>query len=370
MAIGSESSTGEVLDKELAGLLDVETFDPPAEFRERALLNAPAVYRRAARDPQAWWVEQAERLDWFQKWDTVLDDSNPPFYKWFTGGKLNVSQNCLDRHVEAGRGERVAFHWRGEDGSERDITYAELLGEVKRFASALKDLGVRQGDVVGIYLPMIPEVVVAMLACARIGAPHNVVFGGFSAEAVRERMEFSQAKVLVTVDGAARKGKTAPVKDRVDEVMGDLETLEKIIVVQSKGTPCQMKEGRDVFYEEICAAAGRAGSDCPAEPLDAEHPLYILYTSGSTAKPKGILHTTGGYLTGVSATHRYVFDLKPDEDVYWCAADVGWVTGHSYIVYGPLCNGATSVMFEGAPDYPHKGIWWELCEKYKATIKV
>src|SRR5271170_5902670 len=263
---GSEPSTGEVLDKELAGLLDVETFDPPEGFRERALLKDPAVYEQAASDPQAWWVAQAEQLHWFQKWDTVLDDSNPPFYKWFTGGALNVSYNCLDRHVEAGRGERVAFHWRGEDGSERDITYVELLAEVKRFASALKDLCVQRGDVVGIYLPMIPEVVVAMLACARIGAPHNVVFGGFSAEAVRERMEFSQAKVLVTVDGAARKGKTAPVKDRVDEVMGDLETLQKIVVVNSKDVPCQMKEGRDVFYDEICAAAD---PECPGEPLYA-----------------------------------------------------------------------------------------------------
>jgi acetyl-CoA synthetase len=259
----------------------------------------------------------------------------------------------------------VAFHWRGEEGEERDITYAQLLAEVKRFASALKDQGVSKGDVVGIYLPMIPEVVVAMLACARIGAPHNVVFGGFSAEAVRERMEFSEAKALITVDGAARKGKTAPVKDRVDEVMGDLATLETIVVVRSKGTPCQMKAGRDVYYDEILATAD---AECEPEQLDAEHPLYILYTSGSTAKPKGILHTTGGYLTGVSATHRYVFDLKAETDVYWCAADVGWVTGHSYIVYGPLANGATSVMWEGAPDYPNKGVWWELVERYKVSI--
>src|SRR6202167_1176475 len=240
MAIGSESSTGEVLDREVAGLLDVETFDPPAEFRERALLKVPAVYEQAARDPQAWWVEQAERLHWFQKGDTVLDESDPAFYKWFTGGTLNVSYNCLDRHVEAGRGERVAFHWRGEGGSERHITYAELLAEVKRFASALKDLGVERGDVVGIYLPMIPEVVVAMLACARIGAPHNVVFGGFSVEAVKERMEFSEAKALITVNGAARKGKTAPIKQNVDEAMGDLESLQHIIVVRSKGTECEM----------------------------------------------------------------------------------------------------------------------------------
>ncbi len=362
-------STGGQLDRELASLLDVEKFDPPSEFRERALLSDAGVYERAAADPQAWWAAQAAELDWFGPWTRVLDDDDPPFYKWFTGATLNASYNCLDRHVIAGRGERVAFHWRGEDGSERDVTYAELLAEVQRFANALKNLGVGKGDVVGIYLPMIPEVVVAMLACARIGAPHNVVFGGFSAEAVRERMEFSEAKVLITVDGAARKGRIAPVKDRVDEHMHDLASLEQIVVVRSKGTPCAMREGRDLFYDELLAGAD---AECPAEPLDAEHPLYILYTSGSTAKPKGILHTTGGYLTGVSATHRYVFDLRagedPNPDVYWCAADVGWVTGHSYIVYGPLCNGATSVMWEGAPDYPHKGIWWELVERYRVSI--
>ena len=262
----------------------MERFEPPPEFRERALLNDPAVYERAAADPEGWWAEQAEQLHWFRRWDKVLDDSNPPFYKWFTGGTLNVSYNCLDRHVEAGRGERVAFHWRGEEGEERDITYAELLADVERFANALKDLGVGKGDVVGIYLPMIPEVVVAMLACARIGAPHNVVFGGFSAEAVRERMEFSEAKVLITVDGAARKGKTAPVKDRVDEVMADLATLERIVVVRSKGTPCQMQEGRDVYYDEIIAAAEPV---CEPEELDAEHPLFILYTSGLHRQAEG-----------------------------------------------------------------------------------
>jgi acetyl-CoA synthetase len=358
-------SAGEGLERELAELLEIERFEPSPEFRERALLNDPGVYEEAAGDPQAWWAGQAEKLHWFEPWETVLDDSNPPFYKWFVGGRLNVSYNCLDRHVLEGRGERVAFHWRGEDGRERAITYDELLADVQRLANALKDLGVRRGDVVGIYLPMIPEVVVSMLACARIGAPHNVVFGGFSAEAVRERMEFSEATVLITVDGAARKGKTAAVKDRVDEAMDGLRTLQKIVVVRSKGVPCQMREGRDVYYDEIVSAAA---PECPAEPMDAEHPLFILYTSGSTAKPKGILHTTGGYLTGVSATHRYVFDLKPESDVYWCAADVGWVTGHSYIVYGPLANGATSVMWEGAPDYPHKGIWWELVERYGITI--
>jgi acetyl-CoA synthetase len=357
--------TGEALEQELARLLEVESFPPPEEFREHAVLSDPAIYEQAARDPQGWWSEQAEQLHWFSPWTRVLDDDDPPFYKWFTGGTLNASYNCLDRHVEAGLGERVAFYWRGEDGSELEITYAQLLEQVQRLANALKDLGVQRGDVVGIYLPMIPEVVVSMLACARIGAPHNVVFGGFSAEAVRERMEFSEAKVLITVDGAARKGKTAAVKDRVDEEMDDLQSLQKIVVVQSKGTPCSMREGRDVYYADIMAAAAPT---CAAEPLDAEHPLYVLYTSGSTAKPKGILHTTGGYLTGVSATHRMVFDLRAESDVYWCAADVGWVTGHSYIVYGPLCNGATSVMWEGAPDYPNRGVWWEIVERYRVSI--
>ncbi len=352
------------LEHELASLLDVERFDPPQAFKEHALLNDPAIYEEAERDWKGWWERQARELHWFKPWDQVLDDSNPPFYKWFIGGELNVSYNCLDRHVEAGKGDKVAFHWHGEEGEQRTITYADLHRDVQAFANAMKDLGINKGDIVGIYLPMIPEVVVAMLACARIGAPHNVVFGGFSAEAVRERMEFSEAKALITVDGAARKGKTAGVKEQVDQHLGDLESLEHIIVVRSKGVECNMKDGRDVWYDEIVAAADPV---CPAAPMGAEDPLYVLYTSGSTAKPKGILHTTGGYLTGVSATHRYIFDLHPDEDVFWCSADVGWVTGHSYIVYGPLCNGATSVMYEGAPDYPHKGIWWELVERYKVT---
>ncbi len=295
----------------------------------------------------------------------MLDDSNPPFYKWFVGGKLNISYNCLDRHVEAGNGSRVAYHWRGEEGEERDVTYSDLHRDVQRFANALKDLGIEKGDVVGIYLPMIPEVAVAMLACARIGAIHNVVFGGFSVESVRERMEFSEAKALIVADGAARKGKVANVKQNVDEVMGDLPSLEHIVVIKSKDVGAPMKPGRDVWYHEICDAAA---AEAPAEEMDAEDPLFILYSSGSTAKPKGILHTTGGYLTGVSTTHRMVFDLKPESDVYWCSADVGWITGHSYIIYGPLANGCTSVMYEGAPDYPHRGIWWELVERYKATI--
>jgi len=365
MSDGAATEGGTTLEQQLERMLEIERFEPPQAFRAQALLRDPAVYAEAARDPQAWWARQAEALDWFEPWDAVLDDRNPPFYRWFTGGKLNASYNCVDRHVEAGNGERVAFHWRGEEGEERDVTYADLHRDVQRFANALKARGIGKGDVVGIYLPMVPEVVVAMLACARIGAPHNVVFGGFSAESVRERMEFSEAKALITVDGARRKGKTAPIKQQVDEHMGDLATLEHVVVVRHAGIEVPMTEGRDLFYDEICAAAD---PDCPAEPLDAEHPLFILYTSGSTAKPKGILHTTGGYLTGVSATHRYVFDLKAESDVYWCAADVGWITGHSYIVYGPLCNGATSIMWEGAPDYPHNGVWWEVAERYRASI--
>ncbi|HET8566759.1 MAG TPA: acetate--CoA ligase [Solirubrobacterales bacterium] len=357
---------GADLERELESMLEIEKFEPPEEFRRRANWGDPKVYEEAAADPEGWWLRQSrELLDWETEPGQALDDSDPPFYKWFADGRLNASYNCLDRHVEAGNGDRVAYHWRGEEGEERDITYADLHRDVQRFANALKGLGVEKGDVVGIYLPMIPEVVVAMLACARIGAPHNVVFGGFSAEAVAERMEFSQAKALVTVDGARRKGKTAPIKPQVDEHLGGIGALEKIVVVRQTGIDCPMTEGRDVFYDEVMEAAE---PECPAEPMEAEHPLYILYTSGSTAKPKGILHTTGGYMTGVTATHRYVFDLKPEEDVYWCAADVGWVTGHSYIVYGPLANGATSVMWEGAPDYPHKGIWWELVARYKATI--
>src|SRR5215216_4920385 len=353
------------LDQELGQLLEQETFPPPDEFRERAVYSDPSIYDEAEADPEGFWARQAEALHWDQKWEQVLDWSNPPFAKWFVGGKLNVSYNCLDRHVEAGRGDRVAFHWRGEEGEERDITYADLLADVQRFANALKARGIGAGDVVGIFLPMIPQVAVAMLACARIGAVHNVVFGGFSAESVKERMQFSDAKALVTVDGARRKGKTAPIKQQVDEVMGGLETLETIIVVRHTDADCEMAAGRDFWFHELMEAAD---AECPAEPLDSEHPLFILYTSGSTAKPKGILHTTGGFLTQVAFTHKAVFDLHADSDVYWCSADVGWVTGHSYIVYGPLANGATSVMYEGAPDYPDKDVWWELCERYGVTI--
>jgi acetyl-CoA synthetase len=360
--MGTEERT---LERDLEEMLDIERFPPPDEFRQQALIQDESIYEEAERDYEGFWAKQAEALDWEQKWDQVLDWSDPPHAKWFVGGKLNVAYNCVDRHVEAGNGDRVAFHWRGEEGEERDVTYADLHRDVQKFANGLKSLGVEPGDVVGIFLPMIPEVVVAMLACARIGAPHNVVFGGFSVDSVKERMEFSDAKALVTVDGARRKGKTASIKADVDEVMGDLDSLQKIVVVRHADNDAPMKEGRDHWYHELL---DEADDECPAEGFDAEHPLYILYSSGSTAKPKGILHTTGGYLTGVAYTHKVVFDLKPEKDVWWCSADVGWVTGHSYIVYGPLANGATSVMYEGAPDYPDKDIWWEVCERYGVTL--
>ena len=365
MEAGTESSRQDQLEQKLETMLGQERFAPPETFVAEALLNDPAVYEQADADFHGWWESHAESLDWSERWDTVLDDSNPPFYKWFTGGKLNVSHNCLDRHVESGLGDRVAFHWRGEEGEERDVTYAELLRDTKRLANALKDRGVGAGDVVGIYLPMIPEVAVAMLACARIGAPHNVVFGGFAPESVKERMEFSEAKALITANAARRKGRSAPVKSAVDGFLDDVPSIETVVVVQNTDDETPMTEGRDLWYHEALEAAD---AECPAEPLDAEHPLFVLYTSGSTAKPKGILHTTGGYLTGVAATTKLVFDLKPEKDVYWCSADVGWVTGHSYIIYGPLANGATSVMYEGAPDYPDKDIWWELVERYGVSI--
>jgi acetyl-CoA synthetase len=356
----------DALSATLEELQQVERFDPPGAFREQALVRDRSVHDQAAQDPPAWWAAQArELLDWDTPFETVVDESNPPFYTWFADGKLNACHNCLDRHVDAGRGDQVAFHWHGEEGETRTVTYADLYRDVQRFANALKARGIGKDDVVGIFLPMIPEVVVAMLACARIGAPHNVVFGGFSPQSVRERMEFSDAKALITVDGARRKGKTAPIKQQVDEVMGDLATIETIVVVQATGTDAPMRDGRDVWFHEVCE---QADPDCPAEPMEAETPLFILYTSGSTAKPKGILHTTGGYLTGVAWTTRNVFDLKTADDVFWCSADVGWITGHSYIVYGPLLNGVTSVMYEGAPDYPDKDVWWSLIARYGVTV--
>ena len=354
------------LEERLEQLLQTEEFPPPPEFAKRAKVRDQAVYEKAAADGPAWWADQArERLDWQTPFSSVLDDSNPPFYSWFADGRLNASYNCLDRHVEAGHGDRVAFHWRGEEGEERDVTYAQLLADVQRLANGLKARGIRKGDVVGIYLPMIPEVVVAMLACARIGAPHNVVFGGFAPGSVRERLEVSDAKALITADGARRKGKTANVKAALDEGIAGLRGLETVVVVRATKAECPMKAERDVWYDELLAGAD---PDCPAEPMEAEHPLFLLYSSGSTAKPKGIVHTTGGYLTGVAATTAMVFDLDPERDVFWCTADVGWITGHSYIVYGPMANGCTSVMFEGAPDYPDKDIWWEIAERYRVSV--
>src|SRR5947208_1645520 len=345
-------------------LRDEETFSPPEDFVKQANFSDPSIYDEAETDFEAWWERWAKELDWFEPWRTVLE-WNPPWAKWFKEGRINASHNCLDRHVEAGRGDRVAYHWVGEDGDTKDLTYADLLDSTKRFANVLKSLGVEKGDVVGIFMPMVPETPAAMLACARIGAVHNVVFGGFSVESVKERMKVSDAKVLVTADATLRRGETTPMKEKVDGVLDDLPKLEHVVVVKRTDCNAPMTDGRDLWWDECVE---KADPECEAEPLEAEHPLYILYTSGSTAKPKGILHTTGGYLTGVYATTKLVFDVKPDDDVYWCAADIGWVTGHSYIVYGPLANGMTSVMYEGAPDYPDKDRWWQIVEDHKVTI--
>jgi acetyl-CoA synthetase len=343
-----------------------QVFDPPAQFAQASEWNDPSIYDRAEADPEAWWASWAERLSWREPWQRVLE-WDAPDAKWFVGGKLNVSENCLDRHVQAGNGDKVAYHWVGEDGEQQAITYADLLDSTCRIANVLKDLGVTPGDVVGIYLPMIPEAPAAMLACARIGAVHNVVFGGFSPEAVKERMETSGAKVLITADATLRRGKPLPMKEQLAEVLDELPKIEHVLVADRTGGAVEvpMQEDRDIWLEH---AMEGAPATCEPAALDAEHPLFILYTSGSTAKPKGIVHTTGGYLTGVTATHAVCFDIKPESDVYWCAADIGWVTGHSYIVYGALANGCTSVLYEGAPDYPHRGRFWEIIEQYKVTI--
>ena len=344
-------------------------FEPPAEIAEHANLKAEA-YERARSDREAFWAEQAERLDWDQRWDRVLDWDDPPFAKWFVGGRLNASYNCVDRHVEAGRGDKVALHWVGEPVEDkRDITYAQLKDEVSRAANALTELGVRTGDRVAIYLPMIPEAVVAMLACARIGAPHTVVFGGFSADALASRLEDCQAKVVITSDGGYRRGSASALKPAVDEARekaaGNGHVVEKVLVVRRTGQDVAWDDAVDVWWHDVVDGAS---SEHTPEAFDAEHPLYVMYTSGTTGKPKGILHTTGGYLVGTSYTHWAVFDLKPETDVYWCSADIGWVTGHSYMVYGPLANGATQVMYEGTPDSPERGRWWQIIEDYGVTI--
>ncbi|WP_310726778.1 acetate--CoA ligase [Streptomyces sp. N2A] len=355
-------------NESLANLLKEERrFAPPAELAAHANVTA-AAYEQGAADRLGFWAEQARRLSWETEPTQTLDWSNPPFAKWFADGKLNVAYNCVDRHVENGLGDRVAVHFEGEPGDSRSLTYAELQREVSKAAHALTELGVRAGDRVAIYMPMIPETVVAMLACARLGAPHSVVFGGFSADALATRINDADARVVITADGGYRRGKPSALKPAVDEALTrpGTENVRSVLVVRRTGQEdIAWHEGRDVWWHEI---VDRQSDRHTPEAFDAEHPLFILYTSGTTGKPKGILHTTGGYLTQVSYTHHAVFDLKPESDVYWCTADVGWVTGHSYIVYGPLSNGATEVLYEGTPDTPHQGRWWEIVQKYGVTI--
>jgi acetyl-CoA synthetase len=343
---------------------ETRTFPPSEEFAAQA--NATAeLYAQADADREGFWAAQAEHLHWDTKWSQVLDWSNAPFGKWFIGGKLNVAYNAVDRHVEAGNGDRVAFHWEGEPGDSRTITYNDLKREVSQAANALASLGLEAGDRVAIYMPMIPETAVAMLACARLGLTHSVVFGGFSAEALRARIDDAEAKLVITADGQNRRGKALPLKAAVDEAVAKTPSVKHVLVVKRTGGEVAWDDDRDLWWHELVA---KQSEEHTPEAFDAEHPLFILYTSGTTGKPKGILHTTGGYLTQASYTHRNVFDIKPETDVYWCAADVGWVTGHSYIVYGPLSNGATSVMYEGTPDTPHQGRWWDIVEKYKVSI--
>ncbi|MEX2501677.1 MAG: acetate--CoA ligase [Trueperaceae bacterium] len=342
-------------------------FQPPATFRRNAhfgdAAQYEAMYRRSLDEPEAFWSEVASELHWFRRWDAV-HEWNEPFARWFAGGTTNLSHNALDRHVEAGLGNKVAYFWEGEPGDRRVLTYADMLREVGTFANVLKARGVRKGDRVAIYLPMIPEAAIAMLACARIGAPHSVVFGGFSAQALGDRIVDADAKLVVTADGGFRRGKVLPLKPAVDEALARCPSVESVIVVRRTESDVDMEPGRDHWWHDLTK---KASPDCPAEPLDAEHPLYILYTSGSTGKPKGVLHTTGGYMVGTYLSTKHVFDLKPN-DVFWCTADVGWVTGHSYIVYGPMLNGATQVMYEGAPTHPAPDRMWELVDRYKASV--
>jgi acetyl-CoA synthetase len=352
------------VEQNISDLLSEDrVFPPPPDFTARAIVSDRSIYEHAASDPEAFWAEQAERLVWFKRWGTVMRWT-PPWVTWFEGGTLNASVNCLDRHVEAGGGDKVAFYWEGEPGDTRTITYAELLDEVCRFANALRSLGVRKGDRVNIYLGMVPELPVAMLACARIGAPHSVVFGGFSAEALRDRINDAQAKILITADGGYRRGQVVPLKENADEALRECPSIEHVVTVRRTGRDHPFTPGRDLWYHELMA---EQPAECEPEEMAAEDLLYLLYTSGTTGKPKGIVHTTGGYMTQVAATHRMIFDIH-DDDVYWCAADIGWVTGHSYIVYGPLSNHTTGIIYEGAPDWPDKDRLWQIVETYKATI--
>jgi acetyl-CoA synthetase len=351
-------------------LQENRTFAPPAAFSEQAHIKSleqyKELYEQAKNDPEGFWGELAEQeLEWFEKWDKVLD-WQPPFAKWFVGGKINISHNCLDRHLKTWRKNKAALIWEGEPGDSRTLTYAQLHREVCQFANAMKKLGVQKGDRIGIYMPMIPEAVVALLACARIGAPHTVVFGGFSAEALRSRLEDAEVKLVITADGGFRKDKAVALKTQVDQAIADhhAPSVEHVLVVQRTKEPTHMEEGRDHWWHEM---QKEVSADCPAEPMDAEDMLFILYTSGTTGKPKGVVHTTGGYNLYTHMTTKWIFDLK-DDDVYWCGADVGWITGHSYITYGPLSNGATVVMYEGAPRPSNPGCFWEIIEKYGVTI--
>ena len=344
-------------------LSETRTFAPTPEFAEAANVKGSS-YEEAAKDRLAFWERQAERLDWFERWKTALI-WEPPFAQWFVGGKINASYNCLDRHVIAGRGDRIAIYFEGEPGDTRTLTYSELLDVVKRCANALLEIGIKDGDRVAIYLPMIPEAIVSMLACARIGATHSVVFGGFSADSLQARINDADAKLVITADGGFRKGSAFALKPTVDEALKSTPSVEKVLVVQRTKQEISWDASRDLWWHDLVE---RQEADHEAPAFDSEHPLFILYTSGTTAKPKGIFHTTGGYLTQAAFTHHAVFDLKPEKDIYWCTADVGWVTGHSYIVYGPLANGATQVIYEGTPDTPHKGRIFEIIAKYKVTI--
>ena len=345
-------------------LQEDRTFPPPDAFREQANIADPKVYEEALRDPEGFWAKLAEELHWFKKWDKVLE-WDPPYAKWFEGGKLNVSYNCIDRHLAAGRRNKAALIWEGEPGDWKVYTYGDLYREVCRFANGLKSLGVQKGDRVTIYLPMVPELPIAMLACARIGAPHSVIFGGFSAESIRDRLNDSQSKVVISADGGYRRGGIVQLKQNADEALTDSPTVERVVVLRrTEHADDRMVQGRDVWWHDLVADQPMT---CDPEPMDSEDMLYMLYTSGTTGKPKGIVHTTAGYLLGTYITSKWIFDLK-DDDVYWCTADIGWVTGHSYIVYGPLANGATSVMYEGSPDYPDLDRFWAIVAKYAVSI--